>query len=115
MRAHQLSAEPLCRMCLRDGKVEPAVIADHIVEHHGDWNQFWLGELQSLCKHCHESRKKVQNVRGYQPDIGADGFPIDPNHPAYAGRVRGASSGEALSRMPFGNPRRRFHAGGGQC
>ena len=59
----QLIAEPLCRMCLLDGKVAVAVVADHIVHHGGDWNQFWLGKLQSLCQNCHESRKRVQATR----------------------------------------------------
>jgi 5-methylcytosine-specific restriction enzyme A len=82
-RRHQLRVEPLCAMCLKLSKVEPATIADHVVSHRGDWNEFWLGELQSLCKPCHDSRKKVVDLRGYDPEIGADGWPLDQRHPVY--------------------------------
>jgi hypothetical protein len=82
-RRHQLRKAPLCEMCLKIGKLERASIADHVVSHKGDWNWFWLGELQSLCKPCHDSRKKFVDFRGYDPTIGEDGWPIDPRHPVY--------------------------------
>jgi 5-methylcytosine-specific restriction enzyme A len=82
----QLLHEPLCRMCLADGRVEPATVADHIEPHHGDVNKFWLGKLQSLCRHCHESRKKFIERRGYDKAIGIDGWPSDPRHPVYRWR-----------------------------
>lgn len=81
-RRFQLMEEPLCVMCAERGIAAPATIADHIEPHHGDWNDFWLGKLQSLCKNCHETRKRDIERRGYVTDIGSDGWPIDPKHPA---------------------------------
>ncbi len=52
-------------------------------KHHGDVNKFWLGELQSLCQHCHVTAKYDIETRGYRRDIGFDGWPLDPRHPCY--------------------------------
>jgi hypothetical protein len=79
----QLREHPLCARHLEKGQVVPAVIADHVVPHRGDWNEFWLGRLQSLCKCCHESGKKYEEGRGFRSDIGEDGWPLDPRHPTY--------------------------------
>jgi len=82
LRKHQLDTHPLCKMCLeRDGSPVPATIADHVESHGGDWNKFRLGRLQSLCKSCHDSAKKLVEARGYDTAIGADGYPTDPRHP----------------------------------
>ena len=54
----QLQREPLCAMCLAEGGLVAARIADHVEPHHSDPTKFWFGKLQSLCAHCHESRKK---------------------------------------------------------
>jgi hypothetical protein len=45
----QLQREPLCAMCLAEGKVVAARIADHIEPQHDDPIRFWNGKLQSLC------------------------------------------------------------------
>jgi hypothetical protein len=45
--------------------------------------KFFSGELQSLCKACHDGAKKFVETRGYRPDIGLDGRPLDPRHPVY--------------------------------
>ena len=82
----QMREHPLCAHCLAKGLVVPGVIADHVKPHKGEWNEFWLGKLQSLCRACHESGKKFQENRGFRSDIGEDGWPIDPLHPA--NRVR---------------------------
>jgi 5-methylcytosine-specific restriction enzyme A len=73
---------PLCSMCLARNIVTPAMVADHITPHHGDHQLFYFGNLQSLCQHCHSHRKKGQETHGYQCDVGLDGWPTDPNHPA---------------------------------
>jgi hypothetical protein len=80
---HQLRVQPLCVMCLQRGELAPATIVDHIEPHRGDWNRFWLGAVQSLCKRCHDSGKKTEEARGYRTDIGEDGLPLDPRHPVY--------------------------------
>jgi hypothetical protein len=64
--------------------VEPATICDHVEPHHGDRNKFWSGPFQSLCKRCHDSAKRFAETRGYRPDVGLDGWPLDPRHPVYA-------------------------------
>jgi hypothetical protein len=78
----QLMREPLCRFHLQRGIPVKATIADHITPHKGDWNSFLTGELQSLCKQCHDTDKARVERIGYLPDIGYDGAPLDPNHPA---------------------------------
>ena len=82
LRRLQLRGDPLCAICLKRGVVSVATIADHIEPHHGDWNQFLTGKLQSLCFNCHNSSKQFQDRHGYLKDIGPDGWPIDPRHPA---------------------------------
>ena len=84
----QLFEHPLCVFCAAKGLVTIATVADHVVPHRGNWNLFRLGDLQSLCKHCHDSVKKYDEQpaairRGYRSDIGPDGWPLDPKHPAY--------------------------------
>lgn len=75
-RATQLQREPICRFCERLGRVEPAVIADHIEPHRGDPIKFWSAELQSLCMTCHSSTKqRMENGKVVQA-IGLDGWPI---------------------------------------
>jgi hypothetical protein len=69
-------------MCLARGVVTAACIADHVVSHRGDWLAFMTGALQSLCEPCHNSGKKLLDHRGYRPDVGDDGWPLDPAHPA---------------------------------
>jgi 5-methylcytosine-specific restriction enzyme A len=81
---HQLTIEPLCTLCSRQGRIIPATIADHNPPHKGDWNKFRVGPLQSLCRDCH-NRKWASGRHGYGCDIGDDGLPVDPNHPFNAG------------------------------
>ncbi|MBO0718455.1 MAG: HNH endonuclease [Rhizobiales bacterium] len=80
-RRHQLATAPFCCMCLNEGRAVPATIADHKIPHHGDFNAFFFGELQSLCKLHHDSAKQRAEFRGYDPQIGVDGYPVDPQHP----------------------------------
>lgn len=80
-RALQLQGEPLCRYCMRMGKITAACVADHVEPHRGDLVKFWSGILQSLCKLCHDSVK--QREESGQGPIGHDltGAPLDPTHP----------------------------------
>lgn len=84
IRRYQLLEHPLCKFCLERGIVTPATVCDHVEPHRGDVNKFWLGPFQSLCKECHDSTKRFVEQRGYRPDIGLDGWPLDPRHPCYA-------------------------------
>jgi 5-methylcytosine-specific restriction protein A len=80
-KANQLRKHPLCVMCENAGGIAPATVVDHVVPHQGDINKFWLGSLQSLCLDHHNKTKQQIEQRGYASDIGADGFPSDPDHP----------------------------------
>jgi hypothetical protein len=76
-RRHQLCEHALCAICEAKGLVTPATVADHHPPHKGDWNQFRLGPLRSLCRVCHESaHNRIRVV-----DIDEQGYPIDPDHP----------------------------------
>lgn len=81
-RKLQLRAHPLCKFCAADGLVTPANHVDHVKPHRGDWNLFALGELQSLCAVCHNSKKQRDEARGFTATVDDDGWPTDPNHPA---------------------------------
>jgi 5-methylcytosine-specific restriction endonuclease McrA len=85
-RRLQLRFEPLCAFCIARGVVTPATIADHVTPHRGDWNAFRLGALQSLCSDCHVRMKRRIDLHGYSSEIGDDGWPIDPRHPANGGK-----------------------------
>jgi 5-methylcytosine-specific restriction endonuclease McrA len=86
LRRLQLQEHPLCKFCLERGLVEPATIVDHEVPHRGDLTLFWGGKLQSLCLPCHTTTKKHIEQYGFRPDIGLDGWPLDPRHPCWGGR-----------------------------
>ena len=99
-RKLQLQENPLCERCLNDGLVTPATVTDHVIPHRGDVNIFLMGPLQSLCYVCHNSLKKREEFRGYQTDIGPDGYPQDSRHPVYQGRsypVRRDKHGRSLT------------------
>ena len=79
-RAYQLLVEPLCRLCMEQGRITGATVADYIEPHLGDYNKFVLGELRSLCAPCHDALQGFVH-KGYSSEIGFDGYPIDSNHP----------------------------------
>ncbi len=54
-RAHQLRTEPLCALCMAEGRFTGATVADHFPPHEGDYNAFVLGKLRSLCAACHDA------------------------------------------------------------
>jgi 5-methylcytosine-specific restriction enzyme A len=81
-RKLQLQAHPLCKFCQARGVVAVATVVDHVEPHHGDWNRFVLGKLQSLCADCHNSEKRLIEAGGYSKAVDDDGWPLDPRHPA---------------------------------
>jgi|SRR6516162_612220 5-methylcytosine-specific restriction endonuclease McrA len=87
-RRLQLQQYPLCAICLAQGRSVTATVVDHVTPHKGDWNSFKLGRLQSLCASCHNSVKQNVERHGFDRTIGADGMPIDKNHPCYRGTTR---------------------------
>lgn len=74
-RARQLADEPLCCMCLDEGRATRATVADHDPPHRGDRIAFFNGPLQSLCKRHHDSDKALIESGRIRIVIGADGWP----------------------------------------
>ena len=75
-RRLQLLEHPLCKFCADGGVVTRASVVDHVEPHRGDWNKFVLGDLQSLCKRCHDSIKQRHEQTGVSA-VDADGWPLD--------------------------------------
>lgn len=58
-----LASNPLCVYCLKDNRITPATVVDHIIPHKGDKVIFWQhGNHQALCKQCHDSTKKREEA-----------------------------------------------------
>jgi 5-methylcytosine-specific restriction protein A len=64
IRAAHLAAEPWCVRCLEEGAYIPATDVDHIVDHKGDVESFYKGELQSLCHAHHSEKTATENTQG---------------------------------------------------
>lgn len=78
IREALFDSEPYCRMCSKPHKLVRATVADHVIDHHGDEHLFFNGELQPLCKTCHDSVKQRETKRGAkQAAFGLDGFPVE--------------------------------------
>lgn len=59
----QLRREPLCRMCLAEGRYTPAVLVDHIKPIRQGGDPLDLDNLQSLCNACHERKSQAEGSR----------------------------------------------------
>lgn len=72
-----------CGVHLKRGKTSPqSAVVHHIKAHKGAWELFHdIGNLQSVCKKCHDGPIQAEEVRGYSTEIGQDGWPVDANHP----------------------------------
>ena len=86
VRTQQLAKQPLCEMCLKQGRTTAATVCDHIdPKTKRSEATFFDGPFQSLCDalpwRCHSSRKQQQEASGYHTEVGADGLPTDPMHP----------------------------------
>ena len=56
-RRQYLQRHPLCVECLRENKITPATVVDHIVPHRGDQKLFWdQSNWQPLCKAHHDAK-----------------------------------------------------------
>ena len=65
----------LCQRCKAKGRVTPANHVDHI-KPKADGGTDAEGNLQSLCRPCHEE-KTIEDAGGrVRPAIGADGWPV---------------------------------------
>lgn len=66
-------AQPLCVMCLEEGRITPGEESDHIVAlvNGGVDDET---NLRRLCKRHHE--QKTREDLGQKPEIGLDGWPV---------------------------------------
>lgn len=98
LRAVVLRDEPNCRKCAVHGLQVKATKVDHIIPRsRAPELTFERKNLQPLCDNCHESAKKFEEARGYDPAIGEDGWPTDPNHPF---NVRSANAERQVNAIP---------------
>ena len=80
LRREQLSRAPLCAYCEALGLTVAASIVDHITPHKGDIALFSNPlNLQSLCKHCHDSHKQRLEKSGKVSGCSVYGEPIKPH------------------------------------
>lgn len=81
-----LARDVWCVRCRRAGRCEPATTVNHVVPHRGDWSRFVDPEnLEGVCKRCHDGAIQAEERRGFSTACGADGWPLDPRHPANRG------------------------------
>ena len=93
-RARFLRSHPLCAECMKQGKLTPATVVDHIIPHKlkealrsGDSQAiakaqklFWSRKnWQGLCKQHHDSTKQRMEKRGTVIGCDENGIPLDPN------------------------------------
>ncbi|MBO8183625.1 MAG: HNH endonuclease [Archaeoglobus sp.] len=56
-RKRFLAENPLCVECMKEGRLTPATVVDHIVPHKGNYELFWdESNWQPLCKRCHDKK-----------------------------------------------------------
>ena len=56
-RSRYLRRNPLCVECLKEKRLAPATVVDHIIPHRGDMRLFWdENNWQPLCKACHDRK-----------------------------------------------------------
>jgi len=72
-----------CGAMLKRGRSHPkSAVVHHIKPHKGDLDLFFdLDNLQAVCWSCHSGDIQSIEARGFDATIGADGWPIDENHP----------------------------------
>ena len=91
----------LCERCLAAGRTTVATVVDHIkpLAHGGSDED---GNTRNLCDPCHVEVTAEQfghQVRRGRPGVGADGRPLDRDHPWSAARP---VAGAAAKRTPRG-------------
>jgi 5-methylcytosine-specific restriction enzyme A len=89
LRRHKLQTHPLCEICLKHQKIEPAVAVDHIIPINAAGGSPYpaLDWLMSLCASCHNRKTRGEQLGRELPIRGCDinGMPLDPRHPWYRG------------------------------
>lgn len=105
LRGAFLAEHPLCSMCHSFGVVKVAEVVDHKTPHRGDEVLFWdQGNWQALCEHHHNSHKAKTEIRGYALEVGEDGWPLDPMHPANTGLPVVSGKAQPSELLPISVP-----------
>lgn len=65
LRVMHLASEPLCRMCRMMGKLIPGNEVDHIVPLAIGGARFDGGNLQTLCRPCHQQKTQEDKRKGH--------------------------------------------------
>ena len=81
LRNKQLYEYPLCTYCFKLGIRKIANVVDHIIPvRDAEHLAFDQGNLQSLCKQCHDVYKQRVEHSGKEHGHTSDGMPVDPKH-----------------------------------
>lgn len=89
-RTYQLRQEPLCQSCKRKGYVVQATVCHHMDKDSKlDPERFFHGPFESRCTECHNATDQQIERIGFSTEVGSDGWPISPDHPA--NRVKSAT------------------------
>lgn len=63
VRSMVLASEPICQLCILDGRITEATVVDHIVPIRLGGSFDDRNNLQSLCERCHNSKTaKESNI-----------------------------------------------------
>lgn len=64
-RRAYLAAHPLCAYCELEGRIEPAVLVDHLYPHRRFEGVFWSSQWWvASCKACHDGMKQRIEAQG---------------------------------------------------
>jgi 5-methylcytosine-specific restriction endonuclease McrA len=71
-----------CGALLKRGRTDArSAVVHHIIAHKGDLDLFFdYNNLVSTCWKCHSGDIQSIEARGYDTQIGENGWPIDPKH-----------------------------------
>jgi 5-methylcytosine-specific restriction endonuclease McrA len=73
-----------CGAFVKNGRLHPrSAVVHHLTPHKGDLDLFYdIDNLQLVCWTCHSGDIQSIESKGFDTEIGDDGWPVDPNHPA---------------------------------
>jgi hypothetical protein len=80
LRRRKLAESPLCEVCLAEGRVHPAEVIHHVVDHGGSVTKFFLVSLDGLQSLCREHHEKLHGRKVEPVQIGVDGWPVERHH-----------------------------------
>jgi 5-methylcytosine-specific restriction protein A len=84
LRKFKLQQNPLCELCLKQGRLEVATTVHHLVAVTAGGDAFpAIDKLESLCASCHNQITRCEQTGENYRIKGCDirGYPLDPNHP----------------------------------